>query len=61
MMIAAHTTAQLGDVVVTAFDEAAHYSTDPRVVSRLATRAVMLLLRPAPAPSRLRPRSRRTP
>ena len=38
-------TAQLGELVVAAFDEAADYSSDPREVSRLATRAVMHLLR----------------
>jgi len=37
-------TAQLGDVVVAAFDSAALYSTDPREVSRLATQAVAHLL-----------------
>jgi hypothetical protein len=40
-------TAQLGDLVVAVFDQAAQYSTDPRTVSRLATRAVMHLLRQA--------------
>jgi hypothetical protein len=40
-------TAELGDVVVAAFDEAAHYSSDPRRVSRLATRAVLRMLRRA--------------
>ncbi len=39
-------TAQLGEVVVAAFDNAASYSTDPREVSRLATEAVALILRP---------------
>ena len=38
-------TAPLGDLVVAVFDEAAHYSTDPREVSRLATRAVAHILR----------------
>jgi hypothetical protein len=38
-------TAQLGDLVVAAFDEAEDYSSDPREVSHLATRAVMHLLR----------------
>lgn len=37
-------TAQLGELVVAAFDKAAQYSTDPREVSRLATRAVMHML-----------------
>lgn len=39
-------TAQLGEVVEAAFDKAAHYSADPKEVSRLATRAVALILRP---------------
>jgi hypothetical protein len=38
-------TAELGEVVVTAFDKAAHYSTDPREVAQLATQAVVLMLR----------------
>ena len=42
-----HKTAQLGDLVVVAFEEAAHYSTDPREVSRLATLAVMNMWRRA--------------
>ena len=41
-------TAQLGDVIVAAFDEAAHYSADPAEVSRLATQMVLNLLRRAP-------------
>ena len=40
-------SAQLGELVVAAFDEAAHYSTDPREVSRLATQAVEHMLRRA--------------
>ena len=40
-------TAQLGELVVTAFDEAAHYSADPWEVSRLATQAVMNMWRRA--------------
>jgi hypothetical protein len=39
-------TAQLGEVVAAAFDKAARYSGDPKVVSRLATRAIALILRP---------------
>jgi hypothetical protein len=39
-------TAQLGEVVAAVFDKAAHYSADPREVSRLATQAVALMLRP---------------
>ena len=38
-------TAELGDVVAAAFDNAADYSTNPRRVSRLVTRAVALMLR----------------
>ncbi len=38
-------TASLGEVVAAAFDKAADYSTDPRKVSRLVTRAVALMLR----------------
>ena len=38
-------TASLGEVVAAAFDNAAHYSTNPRKVSRLVTRAVALMLR----------------
>jgi hypothetical protein len=40
----AHKTAQLGELVVAAFDEAARYSADPREVSRLATQAVVHML-----------------
>ena len=42
-----HKTVQLGDLVVATFDEAAQYSTYPREVSRLATKAVMHMLRRA--------------
>jgi hypothetical protein len=42
-----HKTAQLGDLIVAAFEEAAHYSTDPKEVSRLATMAVMHMWRRA--------------
>jgi hypothetical protein len=38
---------RLGDMIVAAFDEAAHYSSDPREVSRLATQMVKDLLRTA--------------
>lgn len=34
-------TIRLGDLIVAIFDEAAHYSTDPKVVSRLATLTLM--------------------
>ena len=44
-------TAQFGEFVVAAFDNAARYSTDPREVSRLATRAVAHVLRYARRPS----------
>ena len=40
-------TAQLGEVVEAAFDKAAHYSADPKEVSRLATQRC----RPHTAPS----------
>jgi hypothetical protein len=42
-----HKTAQLGELIVTAFDSAARYSRDPQEVSRLATQAVALMLRRA--------------
>jgi hypothetical protein len=42
-----HGTAQLGDLIAAAFDEAARYSADPREVSRLATQAVRHLMRRA--------------
>lgn len=38
-------TAELGEVVAAAFDRAAQYSTNPRKVSRLVTRAVALMRR----------------
>lgn len=38
-------TVPLGDLVVAAFDSAASYSTDPRIVSLLATRVVARMLR----------------
>lgn len=38
-------TALLGDLIAGAFDEAAQLSADPTEVSRLATRAVVNLLR----------------
>lgn len=47
MRIQAQKTAQLGSLVVAAFDAAARYSTDPREVSRLATQAVTRMLRRA--------------
>ena len=50
-----HRTAQLGELVVAVFDEAAQYSADPREVSRLATKTVMHMLQ------RARTRSSRPP
>jgi len=47
-----HRTVQLGELVAVVFDEAARYSTDPREVSQLATRAVAHLMRRGKAPSR---------
>ena len=47
MRTTVHKTAQLGELIVAAFDKAAHYSTDPQEVSRLATQAVVHLLRRA--------------
>jgi len=47
-----HRTAQLGDLVVAAFDEAAYFSADPAEVSRLATRTVRDMVRRAPRLSR---------
>lgn len=38
-------TAELGEVVAAVFDKAAHYSANPRKVSRLVTQAVALMLR----------------
>jgi hypothetical protein len=40
-------TAQLGELVAAVFDSAACYSADPREVSRLATSAVIAMLRQA--------------
>ena len=37
-------TAELGEVVAAAFDKAADYSTNPKKVSQLVTRAVALML-----------------
>jgi len=52
-------TAQLGELVVAAFDEAARFSTDPREVARLATQAVahMLSIRAIGRCARSRPSS----
>lgn len=45
MVMNLHETAPLGELVAAVFDEAALYTSDPAEVSRLATRAVMNLLR----------------
>jgi len=42
---------RLGDLIVAAFDEAAHFSTDPVEVSQLATRAVTHILERTRRPS----------
>jgi hypothetical protein len=47
MRTRAQKTAQLGELVVAVFDEAAQYGTDPDEVSRMATRAVLHMLRRA--------------
>jgi hypothetical protein len=39
-----HAPIQLGELVAAAFDEAAHFGSNPREVSRLATHAVMHIL-----------------
>jgi hypothetical protein len=43
----AHTTVQLGQLIVAVFDEAAQYGTTPEEVSRLATTVVTRMLRSA--------------
>ena len=45
MVMHLHETAPLGELVAAIFDEAALYATDQVEVSRLATQAVMNLLR----------------
>jgi hypothetical protein len=47
MRVHEQTTAQLGELVVIAFDEAARFSKDPLEVSRLATQAITNMLRRA--------------
>jgi hypothetical protein len=47
MRIQVGRTAQFGDLVAAAFDQAACYSGDSREVARLATGAVTLMLRHA--------------
>jgi hypothetical protein len=56
-------TAKLGELVVAAFDAAAHYSRDARQVSRLATQAVMEVLQRARSASTHsgRPKKRENP
>ena len=49
------TTAELGEVLAALYDEAAKLSEDPKLVARLATRALADLLDRAP------PRPRATP
>lgn len=50
MTTQAQTTAYLGKLVVTVFDTAAQYSTDPEEVSQLATQTVMHILQRARRP-----------
>ena len=45
MRTTVYKTAELGELVVAAFDEAAHHSANPREISRLATGAVMDMVR----------------
>jgi hypothetical protein len=47
MKTALHRTASLGELVVAAFDKAARYSANPKKVARLATAAVVRMLRRA--------------
>jgi len=53
-------TTELGELVAVAFDEAALYSSNPREVSRLASGAVMRMLRHARKASLLLPHRRQT-
>jgi hypothetical protein len=48
-------TVEFGELIEAVFDEAAHYSADPREVACLATQTVAELLRRAPKPKRSRP------
>ena len=55
-----HKRAELGDLVVAAYDEAARYSSDPREVSRLTNKVVLHLLHALPSRPRIlrsRPKS----
>jgi hypothetical protein len=45
MRIQARKSVRLGDLIVVVFDEAAHFSADPREVSRLAKRVVAQMVR----------------
>lgn len=45
MVMHLHKTAPLGELVAAVFDEAAQHASDPAEVSRLATQAVMNLVR----------------
>jgi len=45
MMTNTHGEMTVGDLVAAVFDAAAHYSSDPKEVSRLATQTVMHMLR----------------
>jgi hypothetical protein len=54
-------TAPFGELVTVAFDTAAQYSKDPDEVARLATSAVMDLLRRSLRAPSLEPRSRVRP
>jgi len=52
-----HLRAELGDLVVAAYDEAARCSSDPEEVSRLANKVVLHLLHALPSRPRIvRPR-----
>ena len=53
-----HKRAELGDLVVAAYDEALRYSTDPREVSQLANKVVLHLLQVLPGRRIARPRSK---
>lgn len=48
-------TVPLGELILTVFDKAAHYSADPREVSRLATQTISHMLWHAPRLTTSRP------
>lgn len=50
MRTSTHGSIRLGDLVVAAFDVAAHHCSDPKDVSRLATLVVTHMLRMSVAP-----------